>query len=161
MVALASAGVTARAEPPDVGGDVTRTLAGETVIHLSFVTSAPPEKIWKALTNPEELTKWVAPQVKVELKPGGVYEYYLKPNRPFGKRGMEGTRVMNYVPGKILTHSGPLPDSWVIWTIEPAGDQQAVHYYALGTSSDWNDTAYARQPLALELVEKLAKYLQP
>lgn len=150
-----------RAEPPDVTGDFNRSLSGEAVIHLSFLTSVAPEKLWRALTVPEEMTKWAAPAVRVQMKLGGLYEYFNYPQRAPGRRGMEGTKILCYVPNKMLSHSGPLPDTWVIWIIEPAGDQQVVHYYAVGTSSDWNETASVRVQPAEELVERLAKYVQP
>lgn len=158
LIALGSSGF---AEPPDVSAEITRTSVGETVIHLSFLTVASPEKLWRALTAPADLAKWVAPEVKVELKIGGIYEYYYTPKKPAGKRGMEGTRIISYLPGKMLSHSGALPDTWVVWSIEPAGDQQVVHYYAVGTTQDWSDTATPRLTGLTEMVEKLAKYVQP
>jgi uncharacterized protein YndB with AHSA1/START domain len=150
-----------RADPPDVSSDLVRTLAGETTVHLSFVTTATPDKIWKALTSADELTKWAAPLVKVDFRVGGAYEYYFYPKHSEGHRGMEGTKILCYVPSKMLAHTGALVGTWVVWTIEPAGDQQAVHYYIVGNSSEWNDSAAARGTQALEFVEKLAKYLQP
>ncbi len=150
-----------RADAPDVAADMVRTLAGETTLHLSFVTTAAPDKIWKALTNADELTKWAAPLVKVDFRVGGAYEYYFYPKHEPGHRGMEGTKILCYVPGKMLAHTGALMDTWVVWTIEPAGDQQAVHYYIVGNSPDWNDSANARGSQAQEMVERLAKYLQP
>lgn len=150
-----------RAEPPEVSSDISRTPAGETIIHLSFLTNAAPEKLWRALTVADELVKWVAPKVRVELKVGGFYEYYYKPDRVPGKRGMEGAHIINYIPGKMFSHTGPLPDTWVVWTIEPAGDQQILHYYAVGTTAEWSDTAGARISLTTQMLEKLAKYVQP
>jgi|GEM_PF-3359201 len=159
---LAMAFITsAFAEPPDVSSDITRTPIGETIIHLSFVTVASPEKLWKAITVPDELVKWVAPAVKVELKVGGIYEYYYNPKKMEGRRGMEGTRVISYIPGKMLSHSGTAPGSWVVWSIEPAGDQQVLHYYSVGTTPDWSDLASARLTGLTEMMEKLAKYVQP
>lgn len=160
LLSIAVAGRTV-AETPEVASDITRTPNGETIVHLSFVTTASPDKLWRALTVVDELTKWAAPAARVELKPGGRYEYYFHVNRPEGRRGMEGTRVLSYIPGKMLSHTGTLPDSWVIWTIEPAGDEQVLHYYAVGTTTDWNDTASARMGGLTEMVEKLAKYVQP
>jgi len=150
-----------RAEPPDVSADLVRTLAGETTVHLSFVTTATPDKIWKALTSAEELTKWAAPLVKVEFRIGGAYEYYFYPKHAEGHRGMEGTKILCYVPGKMFAHTGALVGTWVVWTIEPAGDEQAVHYYMVGNTPDWNESASARGSQAQEFVEHLAKYLQP
>jgi len=149
------------AETPEVSADITRTVAGETTLHLSFLTTASSDKLWKALTVPDELAKWAAPAVRVEMKAGGAYEYYFNPKRPAGKRGMEGSRVLCFVPGKMFSHSGALPDTWVVWSIEPAGDQQVLHYYSVGTSADWSDSAGARLTSVTELVEKLAKYVQP
>lgn len=152
---------SSRAEPPDVSAEINRTFAGETVIHLSFITTASADKIWRALSVPSELTKWAAPKVRVELKAGGFYEYYFRPERAEGKRGMENTRILSFVPGKMLSHTGSLLDTWIVWSIDPAGDQQVVHYYAVGTTADWSDTAGARVSGMTELMEKLAKYLQP
>jgi uncharacterized protein YndB with AHSA1/START domain len=150
-----------RADPPDVSADLMRTLSGETTVHLSFVTTASPDKIWRALTTADELTKWAAPLVKVDFRIGGTYEYYFYPKHGEGHRGMEGTKILSYVPGKMLSHTGALEGTWVVWTIEPAGDQQAVHYYIVGNSTEWNDSAAERGTQAQDLVEKLAKYLQP
>lgn len=149
------------AEPPEVSPEITRTPAGETVIHLSFLTVASPEKLWKAITLSPELNKWAAPETKVELRVGGIYEYYFTPKKPQGKRGMEGTRIVSYIPGKMLSHSGAQPETWVVWLIEPAGDQQVMHYYAIGTTQDWSDTASARLTGLTEFLEKLAKHVQP
>jgi uncharacterized protein YndB with AHSA1/START domain len=148
-------------ETPDVSSEITRTAAGETVIHVSFLTMATPDKLWRAVTLPEELGKWAAIEAKVELRIGGAYEYYYFPKRPEGKRGMEGARIISYLPGKMLSHSGVMPETWVIWLIEPAGDQQVMHYYAVGATQDWSDTASARLTGLTEMVEKLAKYIQP
>lgn len=152
---------TVRAEPPEVTGDVSTTLSGELILHVSFLTNASPEKLWRALTNRDELARWAAKRAVVELKPGGAYEYHYWPNNPTGRRGMEGTKVLCFVPNKLLSHTGGLPDTWVVWTIEPAGDQQVVHYYGVGTNPEWVEKGGGRLNSVAELVQKLANYVQP
>ncbi|PTY08103.1 hypothetical protein DB347_00510 [Opitutaceae bacterium EW11] len=152
---------TLRAEPPEATGDVTTTMSGELIVHVSFLTSASPTKLWRALTNRDELARWAAKRAVVDLKPGGAYEYLYWPNNPAGRRGMEGNKILSYVPNKMLTHTGGLPDTWVVWTIEPAGDQQVVHYYGVGTSPEWLEQGGGRLNSVTELVQKLANYVQP
>jgi uncharacterized protein YndB with AHSA1/START domain len=148
------------AETPEVATDITTTPAGELMLHLSFLTTASPEKLWRALTVPDELTKWAARKVRVELRLGGAYEHIYKPDAPMGRRGMEGTRIVSFVPNKMLSYSGGA-DTWAVWMIEPAGDQQVLHFYMLGTTSEWNETGGTRLPALTETMEKLAKYVQP
>ena len=150
----------ASAETPEVVSDVTATPRGEVMLHLSFVTTASPEKLWRSLTAEIELVRWAAPKVLVELRQGGAYEFHFRPNQPRGRRGMEGTRILSYVPGKMLSYSTS-PESWAVWTIDPAGDQQVLNFFMVGTGAEWNDTAEERLPGLVELMQKLAKYVQP
>ena len=150
----------ASAEPPEVASDLTTTPQRELILHLSFITSASPEKLWSALTSPAELTRWAAPRVQVELRIGGAYEHHYRPNLPAGRRGLEGMRIISYVPSKMLSYAGA-SDTWVVWTIEPAGDQQVLHYHMLGTGDEWLEKGPTRMGAMIELMEKLAKYVQP
>jgi uncharacterized protein YndB with AHSA1/START domain len=160
LLALLSLGVFARAETPEVVSDVTSTFGGETILHLSFITTAPPEKLWQALTSPEDLTRWAAKRVRVELRIGGVYEFYFRPENPPGRRGMEGTKIVSFVPGKMLSYSGGT-DSWNVWLIEPAGDQQLLHLYVMGSGSEWSEKSHERLAALTEMVRKLAAFVQP
>ena len=150
----------AHAEPPEVVSDLTTTPQGELVVHLSFITNASSDKLWHSLVSPAELTRWAAPRVHVELKIGGLYEHHYRPNNPSGRRGMEGMRITSLVPGKMLSYAGASA-TWVVWLIEPAGDQQVLHFYMLGTSEEWHEQGPGRLPTLVEMVEKLAKHVQP
>lgn len=46
-------------------------------------TAAPPEALWRALTEPAELAAWHAGQARVEARPGGRYSIH---SRLFGPR---------------------------------------------------------------------------
>lgn len=48
---------------------------------------APPETVWKAITDPEEITRWLAPQASVEPQVGGKYSISWGP-------GTEGTMLI-------------------------------------------------------------------
>ena len=160
LAALVVATVPLFGEAPDVVSDSTTTSAGELILYVSFVTTASPEKLWKALTLPDELSKWAARKARVELRVGGAYEYYTKPEAPVGRRGMEGMRIQSYIPNKMLSFAGA-SDWWTVYLIEPAGDQQVLHLYAVGASLDWSEQGGGRMPGLVQQMEKLAKYVQP
>ena len=95
-------------------------------IRISLTLNVPPEKVWKALTVPEEFTKWFAScrEVALELTPGG--------KAVFSGGGDEGSYrsdgvVLDVVEGRKLFHTvleGHEP-TWygaLLWSIEPAGD---------------------------------------
>jgi len=37
---------------------------------------APPSRVWRALTEPGELTRWFAEHAEVELRPGGAFHFW-------------------------------------------------------------------------------------
>jgi len=101
--------------------------------------AAPPAAVWHALTTPEGL-RWIAPQSRVELRVGGAYELYFWPDNA-DDRGMEGTRVLAFVPGSMLATSGEIEGSWVVWRLEPVADGTLVHISSLGSGPAWAERA--------------------
>ncbi|MGE3179994.1 MAG: SRPBCC domain-containing protein [Phycisphaerae bacterium] len=41
-----------------------------------MVLKAPREKVWKALTDPEQVSKWFSTKTEIDLKPSGKVSYY-------------------------------------------------------------------------------------
>lgn len=46
------------------------TKSGERVLRIETVVPASTENVWKAWTAPQELSKWIAPVVAIDLKIG-------------------------------------------------------------------------------------------
>ena len=62
----------------------------ETVIDLK----ATPEEVFRAVTDPEQIVKWFAPEARVDPRVGGEYVFSWGP-------GMEGkTTISAWEPGK-------------------------------------------------------------
>jgi uncharacterized protein YndB with AHSA1/START domain len=51
----------------------TESLSFEFDLHHS------PEKVWRALTNPELLREWLLPVVDLELEPGAAFTFHTQP----------------------------------------------------------------------------------
>ncbi len=78
----------------------------------------PPEKVWRALTDPERLADWMGAS-RVEPHVGGKFETMLD-----GLRPMKG-RVLVWDPPKALElqwSNGHAPDSTVRYELTPEGD---------------------------------------
>ncbi|CAN7372454.1 SRPBCC family protein [Caulobacter sp. LjRoot300] len=80
---------------------------------------APPERLWTALTRPEDLVQWLAPGM-IALELGGVVQL------DFGDSGVViDSLVTAFTPGKLLEYgwsgAGEAPRP-LRWEIEPAGE---------------------------------------
>ena len=124
LLLLAATPAAAQVSPPLLRID------GETTIR------ALPARVWAALTTPAGLAGWIAPESRVELRIGGAYELYFFPDAE--DRGMEGTKVLAFVPEELLVTSGEAPDTWSVWRLEPLPDGGTrVSFSGLGTSAEW------------------------
>jgi uncharacterized protein YndB with AHSA1/START domain len=76
----------------------------------------PPETVWKAITEPEELSKWYMSQVSIEGRVGGKVDY---------------SSETGHVTGNILTWDPPLvfEHEWVIERPgSPKGDYGVIRW---------------------------------
>lgn len=108
-----------------------------TRIDAEVAVRAAPTAVWSALTTPAGLRSWIAPESRVELEPGGAYELYFWPDS--ADRGMEGTRVLSYVPGEMLSVTGELDGTWVVWRLEPGDGGTTVRFTGLGHGEAWRE----------------------
>jgi uncharacterized protein YndB with AHSA1/START domain len=69
---------------------------GSCSVRLTRRYAAPPTEVWKALTAPESLARWLGRVEKVELSPGGAFVVELpEGDRVEGRvRGLEPERVL-------------------------------------------------------------------
>lgn len=115
-------------------GDVMRVdFADESpevkvVVHMK----APPEKVYRALTEPELLNRWMAKDASVDLRVGGDFDlgWRAPPGTEYSEQGME---ILELVPNRKLTISWPdwrgdpsVPTQSVTWLLEPDGDGTRV-----------------------------------
>lgn len=100
-------------EKPD--GTQTQSL------HLDYELAHPPEKLWRALTDPDLLAEWLLPVVDFGLEPGQKFTFHTEP-----KPGWDGV-----VQCRLLEVDEPRKISWR-WVV---GDIDTVVTFTL-TPSD-------------------------
>lgn len=81
----------------------------ERAIVLEEIVEAPAGPVWKAWTTVEGLRTFLAPDARIEVRPGGAWEIVFLPDAPPGSQGSEGCRVLEVVERKKLVFEWNFP----------------------------------------------------
>ncbi|MEP7325901.1 MAG: SRPBCC family protein [Gemmatimonadota bacterium] len=94
------------------------------------------DKVFAALTDPAQLTRWFAERAIVQLKPGGSYRFWGK--HTLGAPGEAEARqsISRLEPGRLLAFTWPIygVDTEVTLTVaaEAEGSQLTLHHHIKG-----------------------------
>jgi uncharacterized protein YndB with AHSA1/START domain len=88
-------------------------------ISFEFDLHHPPEKVWRALTEPDLLAQWLLPVIDLKLAPGA--EFTLKTQPYPGWDGTVNCRFIEIEPQKVLSYAWTVPflDTVVTFTLTP------------------------------------------
>lgn len=98
-------------------GTLTEGSDGTWRIRFERHLPHPPERVWRALTEPGRQDSWM-PGVRIEATVGAAVVY------DFGDEGRAGGEVLAVEPGKVLEHSWTWPGeprAIVRWELRPEG----------------------------------------
>jgi uncharacterized protein YndB with AHSA1/START domain len=86
---------------------------------LEFELPHPPEKIWRALTEPELLAEWLLPVTGFGLEPGTTFDYRTDPHP--GWDGVVNCRMLEVEPGRTLRYTWGVPflETVVTFSVAP------------------------------------------
>lgn len=146
------------------------------VLEHEVVLDAPVAEIWDLWTTAEGLRSWMAPFVRVDLRPGGKIESNYDPSAQAGDEGNIHLEILAYDPRRMLCLRGVVPDMfpqaqaegrdlWSVTTFEPAACGTATRLtmrgHGYGEGGDW-DRMYrffeaANQGLLDSLVARYAR----
>ena len=90
-------------------------------ISFEFDLAHAPEKVWRALTDPELLAEWLLPVVGLELAPGSAFTFKTQPHP--GWDGTVNCRLIEIEPHTKLSYSwvvGDMIDTIVTFRLEPS-----------------------------------------
>jgi uncharacterized protein YndB with AHSA1/START domain len=97
-----------------------KPLAPETgTLSLEFELQHPPEKVWRALTEPELLSRWLLPVVGFGLEPGTAFTFKTDPHP--GWDGKVACRMLEVEGSERLSYTWTVPflDTVVTFTLTP------------------------------------------
>ena len=102
---------------------VTDTTNASQTDTISFECDLPhpPEKVWRALTTPELLTKWLLPVAELRLEPEQRFTFSAPPQP--GWDGIVNCRILEIDPHRKLSYAWVVGDidTVVTFTLTPTG----------------------------------------
>ncbi|MDF2773306.1 MAG: ATPase [Geminicoccaceae bacterium] len=100
---------------------LTDTTAPSQIETISFEVDLhhPPEKVWRALTDPELLGEWLLPVIGFKLEPGAAFTFKTQPYP--GWDGTVNCRFVEIEPLRKLSYAWTVPflDTVVTFTLAP------------------------------------------
>lgn len=153
------AAVLAHSAPDSAAQEVRNTSyvtkSGERVLCIETVVPASVENVWKAWTTPQELSRWIAPVVAIDLKIGGTISTNYDEKATIGNAGTIQLPIINYLEKQIITLKVNLNESFPkrvrdedhnlqeIVQIVDLGNGKAKIVSSMvgwGTGKDWDQT---------------------
>ena len=80
-------------------------------ISFDFDLGHPPEKVWRAITDPALLTEWLLPVVDLKLQPGAEFAFRTQPYP--GWDGVVNCRVLDIEPQRKLSYTWVVGDMFL------------------------------------------------
>jgi uncharacterized protein YndB with AHSA1/START domain len=129
---------------------------------LSFEYELPhsPEKVWRALTDPELLAEWLLPVLDLELVPGAAFTF--KTQAYPGWDGTVNCRFLEIEPQRKLSYAWSVPflDTVVTFTLTPTASGTRLSLVQSGFKTDQKrEFGGARYGWKMMLGEKLVALL--
>lgn len=114
--------------------DYTQPMRGD--IHHETAIDAPAERVWRVLTDPAELNRWIATQADVHLEKDGLYSLgWIQDGADFS-----ASKIIELVPGQKLALEDPpgmSPNPTVItWEMKENGGKTWLTFTHSGFDAD-------------------------
>jgi uncharacterized protein YndB with AHSA1/START domain len=115
--------------------DTTAQAQGES-ISFEFDLHHPPEKVWRALTDPALLAEWLLPVVDLRLEPGAAFTF--KTQAYPGWDGTVNCRFVEIEAQRKLRYTWTVPflDTVVTFTLAPTASGTRLSLVQSGFKED-------------------------
>jgi len=139
----------------------TTAPAQREAISLEFDLRHPPEKVWRALTDPALLAEWLLPAIDLKLEPGAAFTLKTQPHP-----GWDGTVNCQFVEIEPLrklsyTWSVPFLDTVVTFTLTPTESGTRLSVVQSGFKPDqkqeFGGARYGWRMMGGRLIDLLAR----
>jgi uncharacterized protein YndB with AHSA1/START domain len=132
-------------------------------ISFEFDLQHSPEKVWRALTDPELLAEWLLPVVDLELEPGAAFTFRTQPHP--GWDGTVSCRFLEIEAQRKLSYTWVVGDNMeldtvVTFTLTPTGSGTRLSLVQSGFRPDqkqnFGGARYGWKMMGGKLVDLLA-----
>jgi uncharacterized protein YndB with AHSA1/START domain len=140
--------------------DTTAPVQAES-LSFEFDLRHPPEKVWRALTEPALLAEWLLPAIGLRLEPGAEFTY--KTQAYPGWDGTVNCRFVEIEANRKLTYTWSVPflDTVVTFTLTPTEAGTRLNLVQSGFTTDqkreFGGARYGWRMMGEKLVELLER----
>jgi uncharacterized protein YndB with AHSA1/START domain len=130
-------------------------------ISFEFDLHHPPEKVWRALTDPVLLAGWLLPVIDLKLEPGAAFTFKTQPYP--GWDGVVNCRILEIEPHRKLSYRWVVPflDTVVTFTLTPTASGTRLSLVQSGFKPDqkqeFGGARYGWKMMGGKLVDLLAR----
>jgi uncharacterized protein YndB with AHSA1/START domain len=132
-------------------------------ISFEFNLPHPPEKVWRALTDPVLLAEWLLPVFDLRLEPGTAFTFKTQPYP--GWDGVVNCRIIEIDPHKKLSYAWVVGDmeldTVVTFTLTPTASGSHLSLVQSGFTPDqkqnFGGARYGWKMMGGKLVDVLAR----
>ena len=141
-------------------GDQTAPSQSES-ISFEFDLHHPPEKVWRALTDPVLLAEWLLPVVGLQLEPGAAFSFKTEPHP--GWDGTVSCELVEIDPERKLSYTwrAPFLDTVVTFTLTPTPEGTRLSLVQSGFKAEqkqeFGGARYGWKMMGEKLVELLPR----
>ena len=129
-------------------------MGAELIVQLSRIVEAPPQRVFEAMTDPEQVAQWwgpegfTCPEVTLDAKVGGAYRIAMQP--PEGE--------LFYLAGEYLEVQPPSRLAYTFrWEPPDPDDRETVARLALHARDCATEVALTQGPFATDARRELHK----
>jgi uncharacterized protein YndB with AHSA1/START domain len=128
---------------------------------FEFDLKHPPQKVWRALTDPALLAEWLLPVVEGKLEPGAAFMFKTQPYP--GWDGTVNCRMLEIEAHKKLSYAWTVPflDTVVTFTLTPTASGTRLSLVQSGFKPDQKQNLggarYGWKMMGGKLVDLLAR----
>jgi uncharacterized protein YndB with AHSA1/START domain len=130
-------------------------------ITFEFELAHPPDKVWRALTDPELLSEWLLPVAGLKLEPGAAFSFKTEPHP--GWDGTVSCELVEIDPERKLSYTwrAPFLDTVVTFTLTPTPEGTRLSLVQSGLKPDqkknFGGARYGWRLMGGRLVDLLAR----
>jgi uncharacterized protein YndB with AHSA1/START domain len=132
-------------------------------ISFEFDLRHPPEKVWRALTDPALLNEWLLPVIGLTLEPGAAFTFKTQPHP--GWDGIVNCRILEIDAQKKLSYTWTVGDmeldTVVTFTLAPTAEGTRLTLVQSGfkpeQKQNFGGARYGWRMMGGKLVDLLAR----
>ena len=122
--------------------------------------TGPPDRVFSALTDPEQLRRWFAEHVEIEPRQGGPFRFWGRHTYGVPDRVGASQRITRFEPGRVLAFAWPMDgaDSEVTIELAPHIQDRVTDATRTTLSLRHSFTRRPAVPYSAELVDDLWRF---